>query len=459
MAQPSRVIALLLGLLSVFSLSCESSGPVADPEDVHVVVVMPFTGSFRTRAERDRTAIQMAFRDLEAAGGVLPGRRIRAWEVDATDNVAECERRIRALIRDTLTHPTTGEPMVSAFISSTTLAFEGTLPVAVELHVPHIEISTGSHWDEYVLPSSYPELDANGFRELVSPIRATRPLCRAEAIMAADFMASRPEWRRVFLMRGTHTHDRLHTDVMRERFAQLADPDDPENPMRDSPWTGEIVNGADYVMEYGSDWSEHLRAAQASGADVMSYHLNGDSNNFDFLEQASLLDFSPNIVTCNMSEKPELLDPINPGIGDWLAGKLYFVGRRPVSSGLADRFRTDFEAYAGFAPDLWANSGYDAAMVIGLAIAAAGTTDPRAVNDAVPDVASGEMVVEYGQVSLALELLRAGRTVDYRGPSGPVDFREDGSSLGEFMVKETRWDPANRSGSFVTLAEPAPRQL
>jgi hypothetical protein len=97
--------------------------------------------------------------------------------------------------------------------------------------------------------------------------------------------------------------------------------------------------------------------------------------------------------------------------------------------------------------------------VLGLAIAAAGTTDPRAVNDAVPDVASGEMVVEYGQVSLALELLRAGRTVDYRGPSGPVDFREDGSSLGEFMVKETRWDPAARSGSFVTLAEPAPRQL
>lgn len=456
MALPYRLVALLVGVLAL--LSCDEAGPVADPSDVHIVVVMPFTGSFRTRAERDRTAIQMAFRDLEAAGGVLAGRRLRAWEVDATDNVAECERRIRGLIQSTLTDPTTGRPMVSAFISSTTLAFEGTLPVAVDLGVPHIEISTGSHWDEYVLPSSYPELDAEGFRRLVSPIRATRPLCRAEAVMAADFMAARA-WGRIFLMRGTHTHDRLHTDVMRERLALLADPDDPENPMRDAPWTGEIVNETDYVMEYGSDWSVHLRAAQESGADVMSYHLNGDSNNFDFLEQASLLDFAPDIVTCNMSEKPELLDPINPGIGDWLAGKLYFVGRRPVASDLADRFRADFESFAGFAPDLWANSGYDAAMVIGLAIASAGSSDPTAVNEAVPSVASGEMPVEYGQTSLALELIRAGRTVDYRGPSGPIDFREDGSSLGEFMVKETRWDPAARSGSFVTLTDPAPRQL
>lgn len=466
----TTLVALCWAAFVVTSCA-RTAEPTADPDDLHLIIVMPYTGSFRTRSEQHRTAIQMAFRDLEQSGELVPGRRLRAWEVDATNDPAECERRVRALIADTLTDETTGRPMVTAIISSTTSAFQGSLPVALELEVPHVEISSGSHFDEFVgtRRSDHPEMTDEAFAEHVSYAFSTRPVCMQEAVMAADFIAARPEWGRVVLMRGDKTHDRMHADVIRARLALLASRDDPANPMRDAPWAGTVVDadaageGTDYVMEYGSDWSAHLSAALALHPDVVFYHLNGDSTNFDFLEQARLADFAAPIVTCNMSEKRELLDPINPGIVDWIAGRLWFVGRRAIRTDAYDAFSADYRTFAGFDADSWSASGYDAGMLIGLGIVGAhqgtGGVTGAAVRDAMTAASSGGDRVTYRETARALALVRAGTDIDYDGPSGTLDIRDDRTVPGEYMVDGVSYDPGLGQGDFPTLLEPAPRVL
>jgi hypothetical protein len=452
--------------------SCDGTArPIADPADLHVLVVMPYTGSFRTRSEQHRTAVQMAFRDLEQGGTLVPGRRLRAWEVDATSDAAECERRVRALVAESLTDARTGEPMVTAIISSTTAAFQGSLPVALELRVPHIEISSGSHFEEFpgIRRRDHADMTEEQYASFVSFSFSTRPLCTQEAIMTADFIASRPEWQRVVLMRGDKTHDTMHTTVIRERLALLADPTDPANPMRSSPWTGTVLDGdpggegSDYVMTYDSDWSVHFRAVAAMDPDVVFYHLNGDSVNFDFLEQASIEDFPAPIVTCNMSEKQELLDPVNPGIVDWLAGRLWFVGRRPIRGDALTTFREDYKAFAGFDADAWSPSGYDAGVLIGLGVVGAhqatGGVLPEAIRDAMEAVSGSGEQVGYGALPHALELIRAGADVDYDGPSGTLEVRDDRSVPGEFMVDQVTFDPETGQGQYPTLPDPPPRVL
>lgn len=452
--------------------SCERGGrPVADPSELHVLLVMPYTGSFRSRSEQHRAAVQMAFRDLEEGGALVPGRRLRAWEVDATDNATECEERVRALIAESLTDPATGRPMVSAIISSTTAAFQGSLPVALELRVPHVEISSGSHFDEFsgVRRSDHPEMTDEAYAEHVSVAFSTRPVCMQEAVMTADFIASRPDWQRVVIMRGDKRHDAMHAEVIRERLALLADPANPANPRREQPWSGTVLDadpegsGTDLVMDYASDWGAHLRAVEALDPDVVFYHLNGDVTNFSFLDQASIEEFSAPIVTCNMSEKEELLDPVNPGIVDWLAGRLWFVGRRPVDGDALTEFKADYRSFTGFAADSWAVSGYDAAVLIGLGIVGAyqqtGDTEPTAIRDAMEAATSSGERVGYGEIGRALELLRAGDDVDYDGPSGTLDLRPDRSVPGEYMVDEVTFDTGTGEGDFETLLDPMPRVL
>ena len=285
--------------------------------------------------------------------------------------------------------------------------------------------------------------------------------------MTADFIASRPEWQRVVLMRGSRGHDAMHTQVIRARLAVLADATDPANPMRAQPWTGTVVaispETPDYVMEYGSDWGAHLRAVAAMNPDVVFYHLNGDSTNFEFLEQARIEDFGAPIVTCNMSEKRELLDPVNPGIVDWLAGRLWFVGRRPTQGDAYTRFGVDYRAFAGFDADSWSASGYDAGILVGLGIVDAhqqtGGLATAMVRDAMERATRSGTQVGYGDVQRALDLLRSGADIDYDGPSGTLEVRTDRSVPGEFMVDEVTYDPASGEGSFATLEDPAPRVL
>ncbi|WP_435259236.1 ABC transporter substrate-binding protein [Thioclava sp. FR2] len=81
---------------------------------------------------------------------------------------------------------------------------------------------------------------------------------------------------------------------------------------------------------------------------------------------------------------------------------------------------------------------YDAAALIMLAMAAAGTTDPKVYKDKVLDVANapGEKI-QPGELAKALELIAAGQDIDYEGASA-VELIGPGESAGRYRQFELK---------------------
>ena len=391
--------------------SCTKQELTTSADEIHVLAVLPLTGQFRSRSEAHRTAIQMAFQELEDAGPLLADRQLRVWVVDSTSDKAVAAERVEAQLEELKFGQ--ARPQVAAIISSSGAAQQGSIKLAMQYQIPHFEISSGAYWDEIIDEEDPMHEVAQQYA--FSP----RALCVYEAEMTADYIASRTEWQRVYLLRGTKTHDKIHTEIIRARLALLADAENPDNPRRDDPWTGEIVNEEDLEMQYPDaegfeQWGTHVEAVKAAGADVMFFHLRGDDNNFDFLISARDNDYTPDIITCGMARKTSLLNAINPGIVDYLAGhdrtpaqsRLYFVTRGPVENERVNPFLERVRNLSGNdSPDFWTRSAYDTAAVVGLSVIAAGSTDSAAVRDAMLETSRDGTPVGYGDLAMARTLL------------------------------------------------------
>ena len=112
-----------------------------------------------------------------------------------------------------------------------------------------------------------------------------------------------------------------------------------------------------------------------------------------------------------------------------------------------NQFRTLFSAHYPLkakedAPAFAANT-FDAAILLALAIQAAGTADDHvAVRNALLNVASGGKPYTPGQLGLAFQALRAGQDIDYKGASGNVDLEPNGNVKAGFIVWEAFRYPA-----------------
>jgi len=95
----------------------------------------------------------------------------------------------------------------------------------------------------------------------------------------------------------------------------------------------------------------------------------------------------------------------------------------------------------------YASEAYDAAALIMLAMQAANSTDPKVYKDKVMEIAngpadgSGEKILP-GQLGHAMELIAAGKFIDYDGASG-VTLIGPGESAGrykEFVIKDGKYE-------------------
>jgi branched-chain amino acid transport system substrate-binding protein len=103
----------------------------------------------------------------------------------------------------------------------------------------------------------------------------------------------------------------------------------------------------------------------------------------------------------------------------------------------------EMAAAAGFdGTSAYSPESYDAAALIALAMAAAGSTDPQVYKDKVLEVAngpadgSGEKIYP-GELAKALELIAAGTAIDYEGATA-VTLIGPGESAGRYRVIEVR---------------------
>jgi len=116
----------------------------------------------------------------------------------------------------------------------------------------------------------------------------------------------------------------------------------------------------------------------------------------------------------------------------------YFAAAYPAMSG-------GFDANAPAA-----DRAYDAAAILGLAIARAGKAESAAIRDAIRQVTGGTgEVIHAGpdQFRRALQLLREGKEIRYVGVIGPVAFDANGDITGPFR----KWRIQN--GQVTTIGE------
>jgi ABC-type branched-subunit amino acid transport system substrate-binding protein len=112
-------------------------------------------------------------------------------------------------------------------------------------------------------------------------------------------------------------------------------------------------------------------------------------------------------------------------------------GTSPTAS--TEYFNANYKAFSGGIDpsNPAADRAYDAGAIVGLAIAAASTQDPIAIRDAIYKVTSrdGE-VIHAGKADFAkaLALLKAGKPIRYEGVIGPVAFDQYGDITGPFRL-------------------------
>ena len=124
------------------------------------------------------------------------------------------------------------------------------------------------------------------------------------------------------------------------------------------------------------------------------------------------------------------------------------------------KFSSAYRARFGQAPEAFTAHMFDAVLVAGLAITAAGVVDGANVEDgaAIRDelftVTNGGTVYDgsfFG--AMAADLLTGG-DIDYVGPSGPLDFDDKGDVVGDYAL----WRVLNNNGRAISAVDLLPAE-
>jgi branched-chain amino acid transport system substrate-binding protein len=112
-------------------------------------------------------------------------------------------------------------------------------------------------------------------------------------------------------------------------------------------------------------------------------------------------------------------------------------GTSPTAS--TEYFNANYKAFSGGIDpsNPAADRAYDAGAIVGLAVAAAPTQEPAEIRDAIYKVSSADgEVIHAGKADFAkaLDLLKAGKTIRYEGVIGPVSFDQNGDITGPFRL-------------------------
>jgi len=124
-------------------------------------------------------------------------------------------------------------------------------------------------------------------------------------------------------------------------------------------------------------------------------------------------------------------------------------GTNPTPS--TEYFNANYKAFSSIEPsNPAADRSYDAGAIVGLAIAQAGSADPAAIKDAISKVLDPSGTVIHAgkdEFTKALQLIKDGKPIKYEGVIGPVSFDQYGDITGPFRL----WRIQN--GEVTTVGE------
>ncbi len=389
------------------------------PEDetapVRIGMIAPLAGDLGAVGPGWRDAVRLAVREVNAAGGVLPGRSVELLiengESDPNVGVAAATRLVEAGVVGII-----GDSSSSAtkrVYQEVTLPAQVLLASGVSTSIALTDINRDLAEDWFF------------FRTVPSDARQAPVLagamyehgCRRVAILYVD----------------DGDYGGPFRDGMRTRFDQYGDVSVPiEQPYRtpSTNYTAEVTA----VAAATPDCIAFIAYPQSAGLIIRNWYALSSPPAVQWFGTDGL--------------RTGLLGEVgNANLIDGFLGTAPFTS---VPSPPYNRFASNYRSTFGTDPIAFASSLYDATALMLLAIAKAGTTTDRsAIRDAVLTLNDpGGTIVNAGELAEGLRLVRSGRPINYEGASGPVFVDGDGNVDGPYEL--WRFDATGADTGTVT---------
>ena len=379
-------LALMLGASNVYAADCK----------VTIGLVMELTGPAGEYGQAGAKSVEMAFRDINDAGGVLG-----------------CK-----LATDTRDSQSQGNVAVDA---ATQLVQVAKVPVVIggiisSVSIPILTSVTGPAKVVQVSPaSSSPTLTALGRDGKTNGIFFRTITSDALQGVAAAKYALDQGFKKITII---HVNNDFGANLYGE-FARAY-----------KALGGEIVSVTPYNEKQSSYQSEVTAALSkpSDGLYLIATPVDGATIARAWISQGGVQKFLLN----DGMNSPDFVNSV---------GKKYLNDAYGTSSGTSptastEYFNANYKAFSNIDPsNPAADRSYDAGAIVGLAIAAAGSQDSLAIRDAIFKIEDpkGE-VIHAGKADFAkaLGLLKAGKPIRYEGVIGPVAFDKYGDITGPF---------------------------
>ncbi|SDR60142.1 branched-chain amino acid transport system substrate-binding protein [Rhizobiales bacterium GAS113] len=403
--------ATLLLMTTALPLLLAGAAAHADECKITVGLVMELTGPAGEYGQAGAKSVEMAFRDLNDAGGAHG-----------------CK-----LVTDTRDSQSQGNVAVDA---ATQLVQVKRVPVVIggiisSVSIPILTSVTGPAKVVQISPaSSSPTLTALGrdgktngvfFRTITSD--ALQGVAAAKYALAQGF-------KKIAVI---HVNNDFGVNMVTE-FSRAY-----------KALGGEIISVTPY-NEKQSSYQAEVTAAMAGKPDglyLISYPVDGATIARAWISQGGVAKFLLN----DGMNSPDFIQ----SVGAKYLNEAYGTSSGTSPTASTEYFNANYKAFSSIDPsNPAADRSYDAGAIAGLAIAAAASQDPLAIRDAIFKIEDPKGTVIHAgkdEFAKALALLKEGKPIRYEGVIGPVAFDKYGDITGPFRL----WKIAD--GKVTTVGE------
>ncbi len=215
---------------------------------------------------------------------------------------------------------------------------------------------------------------------------------------------------------------------------------------------GGTVTLVSYLFDSKPSYEAELIEASAEGEEVLVV-IGHRADTIKYVPMAIESGYFQNFLFADASKSPGQLEEIG---WDSLEGSLGTSAGAPPDREEAVAFREAFQTHyeREMSADAFVAESYDAAVLVGLAVAkAGGTGDREAIRDGLRAVAGpgGEKVGPGIEgIARALELIAEGEEINYEGASGSLDFDENGDVSGTIEIWQVKGGEIVSTGRFLS---------
>jgi branched-chain amino acid transport system substrate-binding protein len=380
--------------------------------EVKVGVVMELTGPAGEYGQAGAKSVEMAFRDLNDAGGVAGGCKL---VTDTRDSQSQGNVAVDAA--NQLVQVEKVPVIIGGIISSVSI------PILTSVTGPAKVVQVSPASSSPTLTQLGRDGKTNGvfFRTITSDA--------LQGVAAAKYALDQG----LTKLSVIHVNNDFGVNMVNE-FSKAY-----------KALGGTIVSVTPYNEKQASYQAE-VTAAMAGAPDALylvSYPVDGATIARQWISQGGPAKFLLN----DGMNSPDFI----ANVGAEHLNDAYGTssGTNPTAS--TEYFNANYKAFSGIEPsNPAADRSYDAGAIVGLAIAQAGSADPAAIKDSINKVLDPNGTVIHAgkdEFTKALQLIKDGKPIKYEGVIGPVSFDQYGDITGPFRL----WRIQN--GEVTTVGE------